>query len=997
MLARLLLFQAAWGSALLPGAQGRAYGGRKKLANFALERRRLGPHVCLSGFGSGCCPGWIPAPGSGQCTLPLCSFGCGSGFCIAPNLCSCRDGGQGITCQDPPGACGEYGCDLACNHGGCQEMARVCPLGFSMMETANGVRCTDIDECLSASCEGLCVNTEGGFVCECGSGMQLSADRHSCLDTDECLTTPCQHHCKNSIGSYRCSCHAGFYLHGNRHSCVASCASGADVNECRRPSEKRTCQHSCHNTLGSFICSCRPGYHLSGDRVSCEGFSKTSLGPSPILQSLQHPPTLLRLSPESPAGPPRVSPPSWAPAPHSAPRTPPPSPSLSTRLLLPQASSPTPSPLLPISFFGTPFLLRTARPLVTMSPLPPSLLQEEIATPVLPSPSAPLTSLPALPATCWYEGTLHENGSYWIKQRCLNCSCESGQVRCQAMMCEVTCSHAIPAAEGECCPSCRGCLYYGISRTEGEVFSLSEDNCTVCVCLAGNVSCISPECAPSPCPSSAQSDCCPCQPECHFRGQTYAEGTEFSLDGDDCTTCVCRQGEVECSFAPCPTLECPQDEWLLAPGQCCFTCRKAAPTTGCFVDDNGVEFPIGQIWSPGDPCELCICQADGSVSCKRTDCLETCPHPIRIPGQCCPDCSAGCSYAGRIFYNNETFPSVLDPCLSCICLLGSVACSPLDCIVFCTYPFHPEGECCPVCHDCNYKGRKVVNGHDFVPEGEPCISCTCQLGEVSCEKRACPSVCTAPFDPPIHCCPDCQGNEIRDDVPSLESTINDSYLGNREPEAALQVFPSHSMDRNCSHCYSSPAPASLSPEVHLASALEVPSVSPTAHGNVEFQPTRQEDPGRLRLNRPPSVKPLSSWLGYSPMTQIQSRSTIHILNRLKSIGSPSTRPSDFPATHPDLLSLGAKTTEAAVPSPAVHTSSKLRNSMAVLFQQSTIPSHFQLKLPPLQPVTPSLASSHELSGNASQIPGSSTTKQETEENISTSSPWGENNLNSTDP
>lgn len=52
---------------------------------------------------------------------------------------------------------------------------------------------------------------------------------------------------------------------------LAPCASDADVNECRRPSEKRTCQHSCHNTLGSFTCGCRPGYRLSADRVSCEG------------------------------------------------------------------------------------------------------------------------------------------------------------------------------------------------------------------------------------------------------------------------------------------------------------------------------------------------------------------------------------------------------------------------------------------------------------------------------------------------------------------------------------------------------------------------------------------------------------------------------------------------------------------------------------------------------------------------------------------------------
>ncbi|NXT89529.1 VWCE protein, partial [Anhinga rufa] len=241
-----LFFQAACVSLFFPGGQGRVYPGRKKPASFAVERRRVGPHVCFSGFGSGCCPGWMLSPGSGQCTLPLCSFGCGSGLCIAPNLCSCPDGEQGITCPEAPGTCGEYGCDLSCNHGGCQEVARVCPLGFSMVETANGVRCTDIDECLSAACEGLCVNTEGGFVCECGPGMQLSADRHSCQgaggrgtgpgasggqlglltlslcppDTDECLATPCQHRCKNSIGSYRCSCRPGYHLHGNRHSCV---------------------------------------------------------------------------------------------------------------------------------------------------------------------------------------------------------------------------------------------------------------------------------------------------------------------------------------------------------------------------------------------------------------------------------------------------------------------------------------------------------------------------------------------------------------------------------------------------------------------------------------------------------------------------------------------------------------------------------------------------------------------------------------------------------
>lgn len=36
-------------------------------------------------------------------------------------------------------------------------------------------------------------------------------------------------------------------------------------------------------------------------------------------------------------------------------------------------------------------------------------------------------------------------------------------------------------------------------------------------------------------------------------------------------------------------------------------------------------------------------------------------------------------------------------CVFCVLQLGSVACSPVDCPVTCTYPFHPDGECCPVC------------------------------------------------------------------------------------------------------------------------------------------------------------------------------------------------------------------------------------------------------------------------------------------------------------
>ncbi|XP_070313541.1 von Willebrand factor C and EGF domain-containing protein isoform X5 [Odocoileus virginianus] len=706
-----LLLRAACVALLLPGIPARGYTGRKTLGHFGAERRRLGPHVCLSGFGSGCCPGWAPSMGSGHCTLPLCSFGCGSGICIAPNVCSCQDGEQGPTCPEAHGACGEYGCDLTCNHGGCQEVARVCPVGFSMTETAVGIRCTDIDECLSSSCEGHCVNTEGGFVCECGPGMQLSADRHSCQDTDECLGSPCQQRCKNSIGSYRCSCRTGFHLHGNRHSCV-------DVNECRRPLERRVCHHSCHNTVGSFLCTCRPGFRLRADRVSCEG-----------------------------------------------------------------------------------------------------------------------------------------------------------------------------------------CFHSGVVRAEGDVFSPPNQNCTVCVCLAGNVSCISPECPPDPCQASPKSDCCTCVPvRCYFHGRWYADGAVFSGGGDECTTCVCQNGEVECSFTPCPELDCPREEWWLGPGQCCYACREPMPMTGCSLDDNGVEFPVGQIWSPGDPCELCICQADGSVSCKRTDCVDSCPHPIRIPGQCCPDCSAGCTYTGRIFYNNQTFPSVLDPCLSCICLqedrlvlglsphhgppawpwwlqwacngrvvchsrvslqpperralrvfcvlqLGSVACSPVDCPIACSYPFHPDGECCPVCQDCNYEGRKVGNGQVFTLDDEPCTQCVCQLGEVTCEKVSCQQACWDRTMPRRDCCASCPESleESRALSPRGDVELSKAARSPRgDPEAPV----------NCSSCPGPPAVPPQRPALQLLQLLLRTNLSntqtfPVSPSGAQASPSPSSRPGVSGASQPP--------------------------------------------------------------------------------------------------------------------------------------------------
>lgn len=70
-----------------------------------------------------------------------------------------------------------------------------------------------------------------------------------------------------------------------------------------------------------------------------------------------------------------------------------------------------------------------------------------------------------------------------------------------------------------------------------------------------------------------------------------------------------------------------------------------------------------------------------------------------------PSCTVTCPPGFAI----KTEVLCLPAFLSHVLQLGSVACSPVDCTVFCTYPFHPEGECCPVCNGKYHSLRDLLS------------------------------------------------------------------------------------------------------------------------------------------------------------------------------------------------------------------------------------------------------------------------------------------------
>ncbi|CAM4483039.1 unnamed protein product [Lepidochelys olivacea] len=339
---------------------------------------------------------------------------------------------------------------------------------------------------------------------------------------------------------------------------------------------------------------------------------------------------------------------------------------------------------------------------------------------------------------CVWEGTRHEDGATWDKDACTACTCLQGEVRCSARQDR---------------PQCLGCSYAGQLYSNGDAFA--RDACTTCRCRAGTVRCQETVCPELSCleRETLPGQCCPtCLPGCEYDGQRHQDGDVFLATSNPCMNCSCLDGNVQCLRLVCPQLHCATQEEL--PGACCPHCQ------GCV--DGAAQRAHGEEWVPrADPCQSCRC-LEGRAVCRKRQCARLCRHPASPrPGTCCPVCD-GCSLDGREFASGEPVPSG-EPCTQCACTRGNVLCKPTACPPApCPEPVLRPGECCPRCQDCLYDAQPFPDGATFTPPQQPCLSCRCQAGEVSCERleKSCPPVpCSHPGTAQGQCCPACHACE----------------------------------------------------------------------------------------------------------------------------------------------------------------------------------------------------------------------------------------------
>ncbi|XP_041113770.1 kielin/chordin-like protein isoform X2 [Polyodon spathula] len=257
-------------------------------------------------------------------------------------------------------------------------------------------------------------------------------------------------------------------------------------------------------------------------------------------------------------------------------------------------------------------------------------------------------------ADCVYNGRVYGPGDSFqpANDPCEICTCEvmpdgEQHLRCYRKQCPslVDCpkNHIHFPGSDQCCPTCAQPLSNCTATLVGSEVHATDDPCYTCQCKDLTWICIHQGCLPLNCPNAEQflpvDSCCPICDECVIEAENrrVSDGESWTDSVDECITCTCNLGHIECHIEECTAVICRDGlVKVKSPGKCCYECQD--PDISCMY--QGTLYQSNEHWEV-DECTTCTC-VSGEVHCQTERCPQvSCASdetPALIPGMCCPHC-----------------------------------------------------------------------------------------------------------------------------------------------------------------------------------------------------------------------------------------------------------------------------------------------------------------------------------------------------------------------
>ncbi|KAK7080023.1 Extracellular matrix protein fras1 [Halocaridina rubra] len=401
------------------------------------------------------------------------------------------------------------------------------------------------------------------------------------------------------------------------------------------------------------------------------------------------------------------------------------------------------------------------------------------------------------------NGSKMPTGSTWNSSECDICACREGDVSCSMVLCDnAKCKphEHLVTLPGECCPQCvlnsSICFHDYKIKGHGEVWTT--ENCQLCSCSSGHVTCYVPDCPPCPigmAPSYLSSkDCCPeCQPvACPY----------------SCLTC-----ESAASLPRC--LSCRPGYYLLNES-CVSSCEK-----GWFIQ-GGVCSPCHH------SCAECIqatqyhCSKCSSFLLREGECVDDCGEGYYATDSVCQACHSSC---------DECSGPAINQCQ--VCPIGSFLLSG-NCIDTCPRGYYSRDRSCEACeencHDCGV-GECLKCSEGFLLQDGHCqIDCspgTYHGPDNTCLR--CHPTCATCSDAGVSSCTSCPHYLLKSGSTCVSTCPRGTYL------YKVECHPCHP---SCAECSDSGSDSCIvcasSEQIVVMKNLEI-----TGECHVDCPPTHQ--------------------------------------------------------------------------------------------------------------------------------------------------------------